>query len=114
MVRAFAAHAQPAQVGVAKLGLAAGSRLGIAFGAPALSRAGVVVDLVVDLVILKGGPQGSGDGARDAEALVAVVEDVQESQRGVFINGRARRRVNEVPGGADVGVGDVEGFVEGL
>jgi hypothetical protein len=63
--------------------------------------------LIVDLVVLEGGAQGRRDGARDAEALVAVVEDVQEGERGVFVDCGRGGGVNEVPGGTDVRVGDV-------
>ena len=72
----------------------------------------LVVDLVVDLVAFEGGAEGWRDGAGYAEAFVAVIEDVEEGEGGVFGDGRGREGVDEVPGGADVGVGDVEGGVE--
>jgi hypothetical protein len=45
---------------------------------------------------------------------VAVVEDVEECEGGVFIDGLGCGRVDEVPCRADVGVWDIEGFVEWL
>lgn len=73
-----------------------------------------VVDVVCDLVALERGPQRGGNGARDAEPFVAVVEDVQEGKAGIFVNGRRGGRVDQVPGRADVGVGNGEGVVEVL
>lgn len=112
-IRALAADTQSAQVGIAKFGLAAGSCLLVAVCAPALGG-GIVVDLVVDLVAFEGGAQRGGDGAWDAEALVAVVEDVEEGEGGIFVDGLGGGGVDEVPCGADVGVWDIEGFVEWL
>jgi hypothetical protein len=79
-----------------------------------LGGAGIVVDLVVDLVAFEGGAEGCGDCAWDTEALVAVVEDVEEGEGGVFVDGLGGGGVDEVPCGADVGVWDIEGLVEGL
>lgn len=73
---------QTREVLVAKLGLAPRARLLVGLGRPARGGGGapgaMAVDLVVDLVALEAGAQRGGDGARDAEALVAVVEDVEE------------------------------------
>ena len=41
-----------------------------------------------------------------------VVEDVEEGEGGVVGNGGVGGGVDEVPSGAEVGVGDVEGGVE--
>lgn len=113
LVSTLATNPQPAEVSVTELGLAASTCLGVAICAVALCGTDLI-DLIVDLVVLEGGAQGRRDGARDAEALVAVVEDVQEGERGVFVDCGRGGGVNEVPGGADVRVGDVEGFVERL
>lgn len=113
LIRALAANAQPAQVCVSEFCLAPCSSLLVAISAPALRRP-YVVNLVVDLVALERGAQRGGNCARDSESLVSVVEDVQERQRGVFVNGLTGGRVDQVPCGADVGVGDVEGFIEGM
>lgn len=43
---------------------------------------------------------------------MAVVQDVQEGETGVFVDSRSGGRVDEVPRGANVSVGDVEGFIE--
>lgn len=67
--------------------------------------------MVVDLIAFEGGAQGRGDAAGDTEAFVAVVEDVEEGEGGVFVDSGRSRRVDEVPSGTDVGVGDVEGVV---
>jgi hypothetical protein len=85
LVSSLATNAQPAEVSVTELGLAACAGLGLTVCTIALCGTDLV-DLVVDLVVLEGGAQGRWDGARDAEALVAVVEDVQEGERGVFVN----------------------------
>lgn len=45
---------------------------------------------------------------------MAVAQDVEERERGVFTDGFVGVGVHEVPGGADVGVRDVEAGVEGL
>lgn len=45
---------------------------------------------------------------------MAVIEDVQEGEAGIFVDGRRGRRVDQVPGRADVGVGNGEGVVEVL
>lgn len=45
---------------------------------------------------------------------MAVVEDVEEGEGGVLADGGVGVGVDEVPGGADVRVGDVEAGVEGL
>jgi hypothetical protein len=45
---------------------------------------------------------------------VAVVEDVEEGEGCVFGDGGGGGWVDEVPGGADVCVGDGEGVVEVL
>ena len=72
------------------------------------------VDLVVDLALFERGAEGRRDGARYPEAFVAVVEDVEESEGGVFSDAFAGVGVDEVPGAANVGVGDVEAGVEGF
>jgi hypothetical protein len=77
-----------------------------------LGGAGIVIDLVVDLVAFEGGAEGCGDCAGYAEALVAVVEDVEEGEGGVFIDSLGCGGVDEVPCGANVGVWDIEGLVE--
>lgn len=43
---------------------------------------------------------------------MAVVQDVEEGETGVFVDGWGGRGVDKVPGGTDVSVGDVEGFVK--
>lgn len=70
--------------------------------------------MIVDFVGFEGGAEGRGDSARDAVALVSVVEDVEEGEGGVFGDCGGGRGVDEIPGGADVGVGYGEGVVEGL
>jgi hypothetical protein len=84
----------------------------IAVGAPSLCRLHIV-DLVVYLVRLEGRAEGGGDCAGDPEAFVAVVEDVEECEGRVVRDGGAGGGVYQVPCGADVGVGDGEGLVEG-
>ena len=71
------------------------------------------VDFEADLVALEGRTETGWDGARDAVPFVAVVEDVQEGEAGVFGDGGGGGRVDEVPGGVDVCVWDGEGGVEG-
>jgi hypothetical protein len=85
LISTLATNAQPAEVSVTELGLAACACLCLAICAVALCGTDLV-NLIVDLVVLEGGAQGRRDGARDAEALVAVVENVQEGERGVFID----------------------------
>lgn len=72
----------------------------------------MAVDLVVDLVALEAGAKRGRDRARDAKALVTVVEDVEEGEAGVLVDGLVGRGVDEVPGGPDVRVGDVERLVQ--
>ena len=43
---------------------------------------------------------------------MAVVEDMQECERGVFIDGLTRGGVDKVPGGANISIGDIERVVE--
>lgn len=43
---------------------------------------------------------------------MAVVQDVEEGETGVFVDGRSGGGVYQVPGGADVSVGDVKRFVK--
>lgn len=45
---------------------------------------------------------------------MTVVEDVEEGEGGVLADGGVGVGVDQIPGGADVGVGDVEAGVEGL
>lgn len=108
--------AEACEVCVAELGFAAGGSIGVgAVDAPALCGLGAdVVDLIVDLVVLKGGAQGRWDGTGDPVPFMSVVEDVEEGERGIFVDSGGGGRVDEVPGRADVGVGDVEGVVEVL
>lgn len=57
-----------------------------------------MVKLVVNLVIFERRTERCGDAAGDAEALMAVVENMQEGKSGVFANCRRCGWVNEVPG----------------
>lgn len=109
-----------AEVGVAEFGFAArgggvvvGGDLGGAVDVAVVVVAGRV-DLVVDFVGFEGGAKGRGDGSWEAIAFVAVVEDVEEGEGGGFGERWGGVRVDEVPGGGYVGVGDGEGGVEGL
>jgi hypothetical protein len=98
---------------VAELGLAAGAGVFICLRSPSRVGAGsLVIDLVIDLVALKAGSQGSRNGARDSETLVSVIKDMEESEASVLIDGRLRRRVDEVPGRSNIGIGNVEGLVK--
>lgn len=72
----------------------------------------MVIELVVYLVTFEAGAEGGGNGSRDSEALVAVVEDVKEGKAGIFVNGACGGGVDEVPGGAYVRIGDVKAVVE--
>jgi hypothetical protein len=45
---------------------------------------------------------------------VAVVQDVEEGEASIFGDGGRGRGVDQVPGGADVGVRNVEGVVKGF
>ena len=98
-IRASRLEPAPAEAGevlIAELGFAPRRGLVVGLGGPA----GIAgrVDLVVDLVALEAGAEGGGDGARDAEAFVPVVEDVEECEAGVLVDRGRGRGVDEVPG----------------
>ncbi|KAL9614595.1 MAG: hypothetical protein Q9167_000964, partial [Letrouitia subvulpina] len=115
------ADAQPAEIRVPELGLLSRRRFLLTLGPPPLrrrsrssSRVPDPIDLVVDLGALEAGAQARRHGARDPVPFMAVAQDMEERERGMFSDGFVGVRVHEVPGGADVGVGDVEAGVERL
>lgn len=114
-IRSRALESTPAESGqvlIAKLGLAARRGLVVCFDSPAaLGSGSLVIELVVYLVALEAGAKGGRNGAWDSEALVSVVEDVEEGEAGVFVDGARGGGVDEIPGGADVRVGNVEAVV---
>jgi hypothetical protein len=62
---------------IAELRLAASTGVLIGLCGPSRVGAGsLVIDLIIDLVALKAGSQGSGNGARDSETLVSVIKDM--------------------------------------
>lgn len=99
---------------VAELGLTARRGRIVGFGRPARGAWPVAVELIVDLVLLETGAQRCRDCPGNPVALVAVVQDVEKGEAGVLVDGGAGRGVDEVPGGPDVGVGDIERFVQFL
>lgn len=106
LVRASASDAQPAQVRVSEFPFPARRRLGVPIY-PMSLRGSRVIKLVINLIVLKRRTQRRGDTARETEAFVSVIQDMQECQRSVFVNSRRRGRVNEVPCRADICIGDV-------
>ena len=72
------------------------------------------IDLIVYFPLFERGAEGWWDGAGNAEAFVTVIENMEESEGGVFSDDFVGVGVDEVPGAADVGVWDVEAGVEGF
>lgn len=96
LVGAAAADAQARDVALAEGGLLAAGGVDIR-PAAALGRRRHLVEVVRDLVLLKGGAQARRDRARDTEALVTLGENVQEREGLVFADGGRSRRIDEVP-----------------
>ena len=112
---------QPAEVRVPELGLPPRGRLlaAAAAASPALRGRVIAPSLlllkcIVQGVALEAGTQRGGHGAGDAEALVAVGEDVQEGEGGVLVDSWVGAWVDEVPRRAHVRVRHVERGVQRL
>jgi len=58
----------------------------------------LVVDLIIDLIAFEASAEGGGDCTWDAVAFVAVVENVEEGEAGVFGNCGGGGGVDQVPG----------------
>jgi len=97
-VAGFPADAEAGEVGVAEFGFAAGGRFSVVFaGCPSLCGGLDAVEGVVDFVFFEARAEAGGDGTRDSVAFVALVEDVEEGEGGVFVNSGLRTWIHQIP-----------------